>query len=107
MNPVSLIRRIGTTVDLLRPVVTRGETGGRVITGTDTIKANIPASVQPASAATMEWYQRRGLVVTHRVYCAEQIDAQQGDSITIGTRRLAVRGVRDVAGMGQIGRAHV
>lgn len=102
MNPVSMIRRIGTTIDLLRPVISRGDAGGRIITGTDTMKADIPASVQPASAATIEWYQRRDIVVTHRVYCAEQIDSQQGDTIAIGTRRLVVRGIRDVAGMGHL-----
>jgi len=102
MNPAAFIRRIGTTADLMRATVTRGAAGGRVAGTPQLVKSDLEVSAQPASAITIEQYQRRGIAVTHRIYVAGDVGAQEGDTLAIGARRLVVRGIRNVAGMGHM-----
>lgn len=83
------------TVNINRPVVSEDSSGGQVFNNILIANA-VPAFVQPASAKLIDYYEQRGMEITHMVFFAADIGATMGDIIIYGTRNLRVSGYRNM-----------
>lgn len=89
------------SVTISRPTITQGNNFG-VVSTPAAVFSNVPASVQPATTSTMEFYAQLQQTVTFTVFVAGTLDLQRGDILSDGTRTLRMIGSRDLSGRGKV-----
>lgn len=102
MSVASMIARAAQMCQFQAPTRAKSALGANTQATFVARGAAIPCWLQPASGQMIEAYQRRGIEITHCLYCETDPGTEEGDRVTIGTRRFLMQAVLDQAGLGRV-----
>jgi len=95
-----VIAKAGHSVDIERSIASEDDLGGRErvwVTVTDDIACWVQPVSLRSNSATIEWYAKKGITITHRIYFTTDPGVQTTDRVLFGSRYFVVEGAINTA----------
>ena len=100
---IALLGKPGHTITVQRRVLQEDDLGGKVYTWIDKFK-DVTAWIQDADTRLIADYERRGLIITHKIYVDTELEINEQDRIKFDSQYFTIVGKRAGAGLGIIWR---